>query len=105
MGNLELSANLTIVPLMSFVPGREKTIMDKILQDLVNGDANTKFVLQIMSIRSQDIERKHILLSFKGHNSLEILKKKISGYNSKQDPVNVDVPAIWSDFVNSFSRY
>ena len=42
--------------------------------DLVNIDAHTKLGL-IMSICSQDIERKLILTSIKGHNSVKILRK------------------------------
>ena len=64
--------------------------------DLVNIDAHTKFGL-IMSIRSQDIERKlkilsgnKILTSIKGHNSVKILQK-MTGNNPKLDLVNDDV--------------
>ena len=57
--------------------------------DLVNVDVHTKFG-QILSIRSQDIERKEILTSIKGHNSVKILRK-MTGNNPKLDLVNVDV--------------
>ena len=81
--------------------------------DLINIDAHTKFGL-IMSIHSQDIERKRnsdlnvnddvltkfgwilllsgneILTSIKGRNSVKILRK-MTGSNPKLDPVNVDV--------------
>ena len=54
---LELSENLTIAPLLSFFAD-EKTMTGNYHKlDLVNIDAHTKFGL-IMSIRSQDIERK-----------------------------------------------
>ena len=56
--------------------------------DLVNIDAHTKFGL-IMSIRSQDIERKEILTSINGHNSVKILRK-MTGNNPKLDIVNDD---------------
>ena len=42
--------------------------------DLVNNDVHTKFG-QILSIRSQDIERNKILMSIKGRNSDKILQK------------------------------
>ena len=55
---LELSENLTIAPLLSFFCRVKKTMTGNYLKlDLVNIDAHTKFGL-IMSIRSQDIERK-----------------------------------------------
>ena len=56
---LELSENLTIAPLLSFFACRVKKTMtgNYYKLDLVNNDAQTKFGL-IMSIRSQDIERK-----------------------------------------------
>ena len=58
--------------------------------DLVNIDAHTKFGL-IMSIRSQDIERKRNSdLNIKGHNSIKILQK-MTGNNPKLDLVNDDV--------------
>ena len=58
--------------------------------DLVNVDVHTKFG-QILSIRSQDIERKNeILTSIKVHNSVKILRK-MTGNNTKLDIVNVDV--------------
>ena len=55
---LELSENLTIAPLLSFFCRVKKTMTGNYHKlDLVNIDAHTKFGL-IMSIRSQDIERK-----------------------------------------------
>ena len=57
--------------------------------DLVNDDVHTKFG-PILSICSQDIERKEILTSIKGHNSVKILRK-MTGNNPKLDLVNVDV--------------
>ena len=57
-------------------------------QDLVN-DVHTKFG-QILSIRSQDIERNKILMSIKGCNSDKILQK-MTGNNPKLDLVNNDV--------------
>ena len=71
--------------------------------DLVNVDVHTKlvrfcqFVLKILS-------RNEILTSIKGNNSIKILRK-MAGHNPKLDHVNVDVHKIWSDSVNSFSRY
>ena len=57
MYKLELSENLTLAPLLSFLQG-EKTMTGNYHKlDLVNIDAHTKFGL-IMSIRSQNIERK-----------------------------------------------
>ena len=43
--------------------------------DLVNGDMQTRFG-QILSIRSQDIERKRNSESMKGRNSVKILQNK-----------------------------
>ena len=43
--------------------------------DLVNNDVHTKFG-QILSIRSQDIERNKILMSIKGHNTDKILQTR-----------------------------
>ena len=67
--------------------------------DLVNVDVHTKFG-QILSIRSQDIEREQnsyvnkrgneILKLIKGRNSIKILQK-MAGNNPKLDIVNVDV--------------
>ena len=54
---------------------------------LVDVDVHTKFG-QILSIRSQDIERK--LNSDVKHNSIKILRK-MTGNNPKLDLVNVDV--------------
>ena len=56
--------------------------------DLVNVDVHTKFG-RILSMRSQDIERKRNLMSIKGCNSVKILQK-ITGNNPKLDHVNVD---------------
>ena len=59
--------------------------------DLANVDVHTKFDW-ILSIRSQDIERKSdvILMSIKGRNFVKILQK-MTGNNPKLDLVNVDV--------------
>ena len=57
--------------------------------DLVNVDVHTKFG-QILSIRSQDIERNKILMSIKGCNSVKILQK-MTGNNPKLDLINADV--------------
>ena len=57
--------------------------------DLVNNDVHTKFG-QILSIRSQDIERNKILMSFKGCNSDKILQKMM-GNNLKLDLVDDNV--------------
>ena len=43
--------------------------------DVVNVDVNTKFG-QILSIRSQDIERNKILTSIKGSNSIKIYQTR-----------------------------
>ena len=56
--------------------------------DLVNDDVHTKFG-RILSIRSQDIERKRNS-DIKGHNSVKILRK-MTGNNPKLDLVNDDV--------------
>ena len=56
--------------------------------DLVNDDVHTKFS-RILSIRSQDIERKRNSASIKGRNSVKILRK-MTGNNPKLDLVNVD---------------
>ena len=60
--------------------------------DLVNVDVHTKFD-QILSICSQAIKRKlnsNVIMSIKGRNSVKIWRK-MAGYNSKLDLVNVDV--------------
>ena len=57
--------------------------------DLVNNDVHTKFG-QILSIRSQDIERNKILMSNKGRNSDKIWHK-MTGNNPKLDLINADV--------------
>ena len=54
--------------------------------DIVNADVHTKFG-QILSIGSQDIERKQ---NSDGRNSDKILRKT-TGNNPKLDLVNVDV--------------
>ena len=56
--------------------------------DLVNVVVHTKFG-QILSNRSQDIERKRNAASIKGRNSVKILRK-MTGNNPKLDLVNVD---------------
>ena len=57
--------------------------------DLVNDDVHTKFG-RILSIRSQDIERKRNSKSIKGRNSVKILRK-MTGNNPKLDLINDDV--------------
>ena len=57
--------------------------------DLVNDDVHTKFGW-ILSIRSQDIERKRNSDVNKGRNSVKIFQK-MTGNNPKLDLVNVDV--------------
>ena len=57
--------------------------------DLVNVDACKK-IGKILSIHSQDIERKQNLTSIKDLNSVKILQK-MTGNNPKLDLVNVDV--------------
>ena len=70
--------------------------------DLVNIDAHTKFGL-IMSICSQDIERKRNSDLNKGH-SIKILRK-MTGNNPKLDLVNDDVHTKFGRILSiSFSR-
>ena len=57
--------------------------------DHVNVDVHTKFG-QILSIGSQDIERKEILMSIKDCNSVKNFAK-MTGNNPKLDLVDVDV--------------
>ena len=57
--------------------------------DVVNVDVLTKFGW-ILSIRSQDIERKQTSDAIKGRNSVKILPKMM-GNNPKLDLVNDDV--------------
>ena len=57
--------------------------------DPVNDDVHTKFG-PILSIRSQDIERKRNSDVNKGHNSVKILRK-MTGNNPKLDLVNDDM--------------
>ena len=57
--------------------------------DLVNDDVHTKFG-RILSIRSQDIERKRNSDVNQGCNSVKILRKMM-GNNPKLDLVNDDV--------------
>ena len=70
--------------------------------DLVNVDVQTKFG-QILSICSQDIERKQILTLIKGHNSVKILRK-MTGNNPKLDLVNVDVHIKFGQILSSHSQ-
>ena len=67
---------------------REKKIYNNNV-DLVNDNVFTKFGL-ILSIRSQDIEKK-ILSSIKGRNSVTNLRKKTMIYNTNVDLVNDNV--------------
>ena len=55
--------------------------------DLVNITAHTKFG-PILSISSQDFERKQNLTSIKGHKSV-INLRKMTGNNSNLDLVNI----------------
>ena len=57
--------------------------------DLVNDDVHTKFG-SILSIRSQDIERKQNSDVNQGRNSVKIVRKMM-GNNPKLDLVNDDV--------------
>ena len=57
--------------------------------DLVNDDVHTKFG-RILSIRSQDIERKRNSDVNQGSNSVKILRKMTVNY-PKLDLVNVNV--------------
>ena len=57
--------------------------------DIVNVYVHIKFG-QILSICSQDIERKQYLTSIKGRNSVKILRK-MTGNSPKLDLVNADV--------------
>ena len=75
--------------------------------DLVNVDVHTKFS-PILSIRSQDIERKRNSdinqgPSIKGHNSVKILRK-MTGNNPKLDLVNVDVHTKFGQILSSHSQ-
>ena len=70
--------------------------------DLVNVNVHTKFG-QILSICSQDIERKRMLTSIKGHNSVKILQK-MTGNNPKLDFVNVDVHTKFGQILSIRSR-
>ena len=74
----------------------------------VNDDVHTKFG-PILSIRSQDIERKRnsgsILDSgsIKGHNSVKILRK-MTGNNPKQDLVNDDMHTKFGPILSIYSQ-
>ena len=68
--------------------------------DLVNVNVHTKFG-QILSIHSRDTERKQILTSIKGSNSVKSLRK-MTGNNPKLDHVIVDVH---TKFGQILSRY
>ena len=70
--------------------------------DLVNDDVHTKFG-RILSIRSQDIERKRNSDSIKGHNSVKILGK-MTGNNPKLDLVSVDVHTKFGQILSSHSQ-
>ena len=68
--------------------------------DLVNVDVHTKFV-KILSIRSQDIERKRN--SDVNRNSIKILRK-MTRSNPKLDLVNVDVHIKIGQILSSHSQ-
>ena len=70
--------------------------------DVVNVNVHTKFG-QILSIASQDIERKRNSESIKGHNSVKILRK-MTGNNPKVDVVNVDVHINFGQILSICSR-
>ena len=70
--------------------------------DLVNVDVPAKFG-SILSIHSQDIERKQILTSIKGHNSGSNFQKML-GNNPKLDLVNVDVHAKFGSILSIQSQ-
>ena len=70
--------------------------------DLVNTDVHTKYG-QIMSIRSQDIERKRNSEAIKGSNSVKILQN-MTGNNLKLGLVNVDVYAQFGEILSSHSQ-
>ena len=70
--------------------------------DLVNVIVHIKFG-QILSTGSQDIERKQIMASIKGHNSVKILRK-MTGSNPKVDVVNVDVHTKFGQILSICSR-
>ena len=57
--------------------------------DIINVNVYTKFGY-ILSIGSQDIERKQILTSIKGHNSVANLRN-LTVYNPNLDTINVNV--------------
>ena len=57
--------------------------------DIINVNVYTKFG-NILSIGSQDIERKQILTSIKGHNSVANLRN-LPLYNPNLDIINVNV--------------
>ena len=70
--------------------------------DLVKVDVHKKFG-RILSIQSQDIERKRNSVSIKGCNSIKILRKKM-GNNPKQDLVHVDVHTKFGQIRSSHSK-
>ena len=69
---------------------------------LVDVDVHTKFG-QILPIHSQDIERKEILMSIKGRNSVKIWRK-MTGYIPKLDLVNVDVHTKFGQILSIYSH-
>ena len=70
--------------------------------DLVNVGVHTKFG-QILSIHSQDIERKRNSSLIKGHNSVKILRK-MTGNNPNLDLVNVDVHIKFGQILSCHSQ-
>ena len=71
--------------------------------DLVNITAHTKFG-QILSIISQDIERKQNLTSIKGHKSV-INLRKMTGNNSNLDLVNITALTKFGQIISISSQY
>ena len=71
--------------------------------DLVNITAHTKFG-QILSISSQEIERKQKLTSIKGHKAVMNLRK-ITGNNSNLDLVNITAHTKFGQIISISSQY
>ena len=70
--------------------------------DIVNVDVHTKFGL-ILSIHSQDTERKRNSEVVKGRNSVNFLQK-MTGNNPKLDLVDVDVHTKFGQILSSHSQ-
>ena len=69
--------------------------------DLVNVDARKKRLVRFCQFILKILSGNEILTSIKGRNSLKIYRK-ITGNNPKLD---ICAYKIWSDSVNSFTRY